>query len=733
MSMSNHQKEPRLKTSIQEFVGPLLKRLKLAKEKIPNDSSLEKIIENICTEVVKTKYILDSRENWDRELTGYFGKIERKIDYWTDNSYEMAEWNDPKVLADLKDILDQLKEKQKENSLMVGTSTGEKVSDLPQESKMFEVGGSSNSTNQETEGFMEFLECMKSLNPQLRKCLYSLGVFPENTELKKRLVIYWWIGLGLVPSGGSKSRTAEQLGEIFFSDLVDKGVLIPVIREHNQGVDGCKIKLTIHRQLISACKKKELIKDNKNEEGTWHTYGGDGSNLKALLNLNQRYLNSKEISDNNNMHVVQLGRWCYIEANVHSSEKTNLMDHIEVDETEFLGKMGENVSYLSLRGISRIEELHESIGKLENLMILDLRACHNLEKLPQKPSSKLKPKFIRWALPQESWFKKLTHLDISECYLLDHMPKWVCELSNLEVLKGFVVGSGENKSQSCRLQDLSKLKKIRKLSIRIATSKLKTEDFIGLKQLDSLLILTISWGEVSAGNKQPEIDEARGGEESKDNKEPEIVEVWRAEASDREGNKEPEIDEARGGKESEDNKEPEIVEIRRGEASDGEGNKGSSIARSSADNKEARKAKTSPSNKDFGKVLATMKDERKETYYFPMNLEKLDIRCYPESEVTKLNPAAQLKNLKRLYIRGGMIKEFTNSTSWPVETLRLRFLNELEIDWYNLTESFNKLKCVEYVKCPKLKNFPKDKSCWRTEIHGRFPSSQTGDISNSVV
>ncbi|KAJ3705240.1 hypothetical protein LUZ61_008945 [Rhynchospora tenuis] len=668
--MSNHQKELKLKTSIQDFVGPLLKRLKLAKEKIPKDPKLEEIIENICTEVVKTKDLLDNRENWDRKLTGYFGKIERQID-----EYEMTEWNDHKVLADLKNILDQLKGKHEENSPILGTKPGEKESGLPQKRKMFEVGESSNRNNQETEGFMEFLECMKSLNPLLRNCLYSLGIFPENTELKKRLVVYWWISLGLIPLGENRSRTAEQLGEIFFSDLVDKGVLIPVIRKHNQEVDRFTIKHIIHRQLISACKKKELINDKTNEEGTWRTYGGDGSNFKALLNLNQRYLNSKDIIDNNNMHVVQLGRWCYIETNVHSLEQTNLIDHIEVDETEFLGKMGENVSYLSLRGISRIEELHESIGKLENLMILDLRACHNLEKLPQKPSSKLKPKFIRWALPQESWFKKLTHLDISECYLLDHMPKWVCELFNLEVLKGFVVRSGGDKSQSCRLQDLSKLKKIRKLSIRIATSSLITEDFSGLKQLDSLLVLTISWGEsgkaeANGVNKKPE--KSRGVE----------------------GNKEP-------------------VKV---EASTG--------------NKASGKAEASRSNKDSEKAVTTKSENKKPTYYFPKNLEKLDIRCYPEAEIAKLKPAAELKSLKRLYIRGGMLEEITNTANWQVETLRLRFLKNLKIDWNDLGVLFKNLKCVEYVDCPTLLNFPKNKSCWRTEMDGPFQNRGASETSN---
>ena len=73
-----------------------------------------------------------------------------------------------------------------------------------------------------------------------------------------------------------------------------------------------------------------------------------------------------------------------------------------VDETDFLKKLRGQVTYLSLRGISGIEELPESTGKLENLIILDLRACHNLEKLPQKTRSRLKPNIIRGALPKRT-------------------------------------------------------------------------------------------------------------------------------------------------------------------------------------------------------------------------------------------------------------------------------------------------------------------------------------------
>ena len=121
------------------------------------------------------------------------------------------------------------------------------------------------------------------------------------------------------------------------------------------------------------------------------------------------------------------------------------------------------------QGISRIEEFPNSIGKITNLRILDLKACHNMEAFPDGIAL----------------LKKLSHRDISKCYLFC-MPKEIASLSELEVLKGFVVGNLESnrnnnylglpqkflggicfpqKRNSCTLEDLIKFKKLRKLSI----------------------------------------------------------------------------------------------------------------------------------------------------------------------------------------------------------------------------------------------------------------------------
>ncbi|XP_078174192.1 disease resistance RPP13-like protein 4 isoform X2 [Carex rostrata] len=629
--MSNNKKGAKLKAGIAEFVGPLLKRLELVKEQVPKDLKTQEIINQIRIEVLKTKCDLDIRENCDTELTGCFAKIERQIDYWVDENDRTTELNE-RFITNLKVILNQLARNQRKNrktTFEVGESS-KNASDLPQKERITKASASSNWSYEENIVSMT-LKCIEPLDPQMVRCLYSLGIFPENTELKKRLVIYWWIALGLLPFKGDTRRTIEQ-GEFFFSYLVDKDVLTTVnVREHNQVTDSCIISPTIHKQLIFACEGDGRIISE--QDGTWHLYKDNIFHMDVLLNLSQRYLNYKDINGTNkkydlNLKVIQLGSWRYTETEIHNvvgktgSEETKSKDHIEIDDTQFLKELPEKVTYLSLRGISGIEELPESIRKLENLKILDLRACHNLEKLPQKSRSTFKQKLIRSALHQESWFKNMVVLDTSECYLLDHMPKWICELSNLEVLKGFVVGNVGNKNQSCQLSDLSKLKNLWKLSIRILIEHSGTEDFSGLKPLNNILVLTIIWG----GNK--------------------------------------------------------------------DNNKGTV------------------------------------TYSLPKYLEKLDIRCYPKTEASELLNPAELKNLKRLYIRGGKLTKIRNDARWEVEILRLKFLKNLKTNWVELRRSFGNLKYVEYVECPELENFPEGRSHWIKEKDEPNHKGNTSETSN---
>uniref|UniRef100_A0A2N9IFS3 Disease resistance R13L4/SHOC-2-like LRR domain-containing protein n=1 Tax=Fagus sylvatica TaxID=28930 RepID=A0A2N9IFS3_FAGSY len=175
--------------------------------------------------------------------------------------------------------------------------------------------------------------------------------------------------------------------------------------------------------------------------------------------------------------VLQLGRW--------SSSATQL---VEVEDPEFLQglKKMKHLRYFSLRGISRITELPNSICKLSNLRILNLNGCDNLEKLPDGIGS----------------LTKLTHLDMSECYLISHMPKGLDMLSELQVLNGFVIGNPRAKGLYCGLADLAKLEHLRKLSIHVDTEtprdkKSEVEkELSSLGQFRKLKSLSVAWSRI---------------------------------------------------------------------------------------------------------------------------------------------------------------------------------------------------------------------------------------------
>lgn len=71
----------------------------------------------------------------------------------------------------------------------------------------------------------------------------------------------------------------------------------------------------------------------------------------------------------------------------------------------------------------------------------------------------------------------------------------------------------------------------------------------------------------------------------------------------------------------------------------------------------------------------------------------------------------KLKSLKKLYIKGGKLKNLgqmqEGNDKWTVEILRLKYLDEFNMDQEELQISFPNLIFLENVKCPKLVSLSK--------------------------
>lgn len=495
--------------------------------------------------------------------------------------------------------------------------------------------------------FPEFQEVFEDLDTRLKLCLLSFAVLPANVVVKRRFLINWWDGEGLVDPPAPDDILKE---------LVMKGFIEPVKESHKLFM----MQPLVHRLVIMLAKEAQLLDDSngnrtvkssrcnraclvKAKDGTSERELAPIDNLEklhTLFNVNEPFpdlrfeWSAKEkkvnivewFSKMKNLNVLYLGRWQspdkhHIEE--QSSDKHHIVrqrshkNHIEVESTELLRglKNMKCLRLLSLQGISLINELPNSIGKLTNLRILDLKDCHNLEALPDGIAS----------------LKKLLRLDISGCYLLDDIPKGLASLSELRVLKGFLTGDLES-GNSCTLEDLVGLKNLSKLSINTRSTDFPTkEELKALRKLEALQKLAIVWGV----------------------------------------------------KKKQENDVP------------------SSVGTVNSVNRAAEPTR--------GLSSKQIKRRDPEIPELPMKLEKLELQCLPHTVLDWLMPS-KLKSLKKLYIRGGKLNNLGQmpgeNDEWTVEILRLKYLDEFKMDWEELQRSFPKLKFLENVKCPNLINCP---------------------------
>ncbi|RVW39868.1 hypothetical protein CK203_083140 [Vitis vinifera] len=201
----------------------------------------------------------------------------------------------------------------------------------------------------------------------IKLCLLCFSVFPPKSVIKKRPLIYWWLGEGLI--------TKTEDGERIFGELIKKGLLIAKYKPYkNPVVDSCTMHSWNRLMLISVAKRAEffdfdddtglpanhtglpanhgtryrrmcLVKQtppNGEASRQDHTQQHQNSSSRAAstehrlltsFNVNEQYVNISNIrgfSEENKIEVLQLGRW-----------QDSAEHHIEVENEDFLKALGE--------------------------------------------------------------------------------------------------------------------------------------------------------------------------------------------------------------------------------------------------------------------------------------------------------------------------------------------------------------------------------------------------------
>lgn len=118
------------------------------------------------------------------------------------------------------------------------------------------------------------------------------------------------------------------------------------------------------------------------------------------------------------------------------------------------------------------------------------------------------------------------------------------------------------------------------------------------------------------------------------------------------------------------------------------------------------------------------------------NLEKLDLQCYPQSTTPDWLTPEKLTSLRKLYIRGGRLEDdlrLSNGFNWEkVETLRLKFLAGLKMNWEEMQTRFPKMSYLEKVDCPLITLCPcDDEGVWVGEASNQQNSEQQEKLNKN--
>uniref|UniRef100_A0A0E0K0Y3 Disease resistance R13L4/SHOC-2-like LRR domain-containing protein n=1 Tax=Oryza punctata TaxID=4537 RepID=A0A0E0K0Y3_ORYPU len=395
------------------------------------------------------------------------------------------------------------------------------------------------------------------LKEQWRQCLLTFSFFPVNHKVKKQAVTYWWAAqFGLPhrrPPGGDEAAEPRGAEEIF-GELCGSGFLEPITNRCSGVSHGCCVNPLVHwmvkrmarggfadldprgepademgkskvfcltashrerlQRLGRADESPSLTKklskgkrlqgepkeqQNENDKTNLELELKKFANVLVILNINAHVYRLPDcllsyLGDH--LVVLQLGRWWNSDNNTY----------MEVEGLEKLSAIGnlKKLRYLGIRGLSKLMELPKEVNKLQQLEVLDVRGCQNLTRLISSTIKNL---------------RRLTHLDLTECYMLEHIGREITSLSELQVFKGFVFGVDAPWNNMfhwrdryvCRLQDFrAKMKNLQKLSINVTTdANVDKNEMTQLKHLESLRSLTITWGELPSILTSEERDEEK--------------------------------------------------------------------------------------------------------------------------------------------------------------------------------------------------------------------------------
>lgn len=212
----------------------------------------------------------------------------------------------------------------------------------------------------------------------LKHCFLHIGLFPEDYEIGRKMLIRMWVAEGFIKE--VPGMTLEEVANHYFMQLIDRS-MIQAVRVHA-------------RDVVKACKIHDLMRDIANRMLKEEKFGSILEEGMEIVAERHRRLSIYDTADNIPSNTSKLNLRSLLMfriSEISSSVLQKIMGQLKlVRVLDFQGapleklpnEIGESIHlrYLGLRG-TLIENLPKSLINLRNLQTLDVRRT-NVRQLP---------------------------------------------------------------------------------------------------------------------------------------------------------------------------------------------------------------------------------------------------------------------------------------------------------------------------------------------------------------
>ncbi|XP_058108881.1 putative disease resistance protein RGA3 [Magnolia sinica] len=279
------------------------------------------------------------------------------------------------------------------------------------------------------------------LPPALKQCFAYCSVFPKDWVIGKDMIVNLWVAQGFICSI-SGSGDMEEIGELYFDDLLRRSLLQDAEINSDGSIVSCKMHDLVHdlAEYVagSDCSVVEISKEaSLNLNNVRHSFivdndeaGDEDHKLTSILATLHKAHKLRTL-------LLQDSRISKVPDKLfHHLRCLRALDFSSTDIKKLSKTVGQlkHIRYLDLSG-TYIEELPEELSNCRNLQTLRLNCCRKLRKLPRGLRKMI----------------SLRHLEFEGSDDLRYLPEGIGRLTELRTLTEFIVGGDD---QGCKCGEL---------------------------------------------------------------------------------------------------------------------------------------------------------------------------------------------------------------------------------------------------------------------------------------